>query len=112
MRIELLRFTVVPTGDDGDFGLASLLDLLLLFWNKVVGIFSVVHKFSRSGTPAAVDAPKETLKELRKFGSAACAEKSSSSVWTGSNPALWKRCWNAVSFPTWQKFAPPAVTPA
>ncbi|MGA9814042.1 MAG: hypothetical protein WBQ64_14745 [Terriglobales bacterium] len=44
-------------------GLASLLGLLLLFWNKVVGIFfKVVRKFSRSATPAAVDAPKETPK--------------------------------------------------
>jgi hypothetical protein len=44
-------------------GLASLLGLLLLFWNKVVGIFfKVVRKFSRSGTPATVDAPKETPK--------------------------------------------------
>ncbi len=44
-------------------GLASLLGLLLLFWNKVVGIFfKVVRKFTRSATPADVDAPKETPK--------------------------------------------------
>ena len=45
-------------------GLASLLGLLLLFWNKVVGIFfKVVRKFSHSATPAAIDAPKDTPKE-------------------------------------------------
>ncbi len=44
-------------------GLASLLGLLLLFWNKVVGIFfKVVRKFSHSATPAAIDAPKDTPK--------------------------------------------------
>ncbi|MGH9504491.1 MAG: hypothetical protein ACRD20_16695 [Terriglobales bacterium] len=44
-------------------GLASLLGLLLIFWNKVVGIFfKLVRKFSRSATPAAVDAPKDIPK--------------------------------------------------
>lgn len=44
-------------------GLASLLGLLLIFWNKVVGIFfKVVRKFSRSDTPAVVDVPKDTSK--------------------------------------------------
>jgi hypothetical protein len=44
-------------------GLASVLGLLLLFWNKIVGIvFKVVPKFSRSGTPTAVDAPKDSPK--------------------------------------------------
>ncbi|MGH9543935.1 MAG: hypothetical protein ACRD23_01845 [Terriglobales bacterium] len=44
-------------------GLASLLGLLLLFWNRVVGIFfKVVRKFSRSATAAAIDIPKDTPK--------------------------------------------------
>jgi hypothetical protein len=44
-------------------GLASLLGLLLIFWNKVVGVFfKVVRKFSRSSTPAAIDAPKDNPK--------------------------------------------------
>ncbi len=44
-------------------GLASVLGLLLIFWNKVVGIFfKVVRKFSRTGTPAAVEAPKDSPK--------------------------------------------------
>jgi hypothetical protein len=44
-------------------GLASILGLLLIFWNKVVGIFfKVVRKFSRSHTPAAIDAPKDSPK--------------------------------------------------
>ena len=47
-------------------GLASVLGLLLLFWNKVVGIFfKMVRMFRRSDTPAAPeaskDAPKGTL---------------------------------------------------
>jgi hypothetical protein len=44
-------------------GLASILGLLLIFWNKIVGIFfKVVRKFSPSSAPAAVDAPKDTPK--------------------------------------------------
>jgi len=44
-------------------GLASVLGLLLIFWNKVVGIFfKVVRKFGRSGAPAAVDVPKDSPK--------------------------------------------------
>ena len=47
-------------------GLASVLGLLLLFWNKVVGIFfKVVRMFRRSDTPAppevSKDAPKGSL---------------------------------------------------
>ena len=42
-------------------GLASILGLVLLFWNKLVGIFfKVVRKFKRSDTPTAVDAPKNS----------------------------------------------------
>ena len=45
-------------------GLASLLGHLLIFWNKVVGFFfKIVRKFSRSGTPAVVDAPKDISKK-------------------------------------------------
>ena len=64
MRIELLALYGGPDQVmTVTSGLASLLGLLLLFWNKVVGIFfKVVRKFSRSAPPAAVDAPKETPK--------------------------------------------------
>jgi hypothetical protein len=44
-------------------GLASVLGLLLIFWNKVVGIFfKVVRMFHRSRTPASTDVPKNTPK--------------------------------------------------
>ena len=64
MRIELLALYGGPDQVmTVTSGLASVLGLLLLFWNKVVGIFfKVVRKFSRSGTSAAIDAPKETPK--------------------------------------------------
>ncbi len=64
MRIELLALYGGPDQVmTVTSGLASLLGLLLLFWNKVVGIFfKVVRKFSRSAPPAAVDAPKEIPK--------------------------------------------------
>jgi hypothetical protein len=47
-------------------GLASVLGLLLLFWNKVVGLFfKMVRMFRRSHAPAtpeaSQDAPKGTL---------------------------------------------------
>jgi len=47
-------------------GLASVLGLLLLFWNKVVGLFfKMVRMFRRSDAPAtpeaSKDAPKGTL---------------------------------------------------
>ena len=47
-------------------GLASVLGLLLLFWNKVVGIFfKMARMFRRRDTPAtpeaSKDAPKQTL---------------------------------------------------
>jgi len=46
-------------------GLASVLGLLLIFWNKVVGIFfRVVRLFRRSGAPASAgtsnNSPKGT----------------------------------------------------
>jgi hypothetical protein len=64
MRFELLALYAGPDQVmTVTSGLASLLGLLLIFWNKVVGIFfKVVRKFSRSATPAAVDAPKDSPK--------------------------------------------------
>ncbi len=42
-------------------GLASLLGLLLIFWNKVVAVFfRVVRIFRRSGEPTAVKVAKNT----------------------------------------------------
>jgi len=49
-------------------GLASLLGLLLIFWNKVVAaFFRVIRVFHRagpspSGTPAKAEVPKDTPK--------------------------------------------------
>jgi hypothetical protein len=45
-------------------GLASVIGLLLIFWNKVVGIFfRIVRKFSHSDAPAPVVAPKDSPKD-------------------------------------------------
>jgi hypothetical protein len=62
MRIELLALYGGPDQVmTVTSGLASILGLLLLFWNKVVGIFfKVVRKFKHSDTPTAVDAPKNS----------------------------------------------------
>jgi hypothetical protein len=64
MRFEMLALYAGPDQVmTVTSGLASVLGLLLIFWNKVVGIFfKVVRKFSHSATPAAVDAPKESPK--------------------------------------------------
>ena len=64
MRFELLALYAGPDQVmTVTSGLASVLGLLLIFWNKVVGIFfKVVRKFRRSATPAAVDAPKDSPK--------------------------------------------------
>lgn len=64
MRFELLALYAGPDQVmTVTSGLASALGLLLIFWNKIVGVFfKVVRKFSRSRTPAAVDAPKESPK--------------------------------------------------
>jgi hypothetical protein len=64
MRFELLTLYAGPDQVmTVTSGLASVLGLLLIFWNKVVGIFfKIVRKFHRSGTPAAVDAPKDITK--------------------------------------------------
>ena len=44
-------------------GLASVLGLLLLFWNKVVGVFfKIVRKFRHADAPASPEAPKDTPK--------------------------------------------------
>ena len=49
-------------------GLASLLGLLLIFWNKIVAVFfRVIHIFHRadpspSGAPATAGVPKDTPK--------------------------------------------------
>ena len=45
-------------------GLASVIGLLLLFWNKVVGLFfKVVRMFSRSDAPVGAEASKEAPKQ-------------------------------------------------
>jgi hypothetical protein len=64
MRLEILALYAGPDQVmTVTSGLASILGLLLIFWNKVVGIFfKVVRKFSRSSTPAAVDASKDSSK--------------------------------------------------
>ena len=64
MRIELLALYAGPDQVmTVTSGLASVLGLLLIFWNKVVGIFfKIVRKFSRSGAPAAVDTSKDIPK--------------------------------------------------
>jgi hypothetical protein len=64
MRFELLALYAGPDQVmTVTSGLASVLGLLLIFWNKVVGIFfKIVRKFSRSGMPATVDAPKDINK--------------------------------------------------
>jgi hypothetical protein len=44
-------------------GLASVLGLLLLFWNKVAGVFfKVVRMFRRSDVPATPEPPKDAPK--------------------------------------------------
>jgi len=44
-------------------GLASLLGLLLLFWNKVVGVFfKAVRMFRRSDVPATPETAKDSPK--------------------------------------------------
>jgi type IV secretory pathway TrbD component len=72
IRGALMRFDLLALYGGPDqvmtvtSGLASVLGLLLLFWNKVVGIFfKIVRMFRRSDTPgtpeASKDAPKGTL---------------------------------------------------
>jgi hypothetical protein len=41
-------------------GLASVIGLLLLFWNKLVGLFfKMIRMFRRSDAPASAEASKE-----------------------------------------------------
>ena len=63
MRFELLALYAGPDQVmTVTSGLASMLGLVLIFWNKVVGIFfKVVRKFSHFATPAPV-APKDSSK--------------------------------------------------
>jgi hypothetical protein len=60
MRLELLAFYGGPDQVmTVTSGLASLLGLLLIFWNKIVGtFFKIVHKFRPSAEPAATDPNK------------------------------------------------------
>ena len=66
MRIELLALYGGPDQVmTVTSGLASVLGLLLLFWNKVVGLFfKAIRMFRRSATPSiphvSKDIPKGT----------------------------------------------------
>jgi hypothetical protein len=64
MRVELLAFYGGPDQVmTVTSGLASVLGLVLLFWNKVVGIFfKMVRMFRRSDTPATAEASKDIPK--------------------------------------------------
>ncbi|HZQ70212.1 MAG TPA: hypothetical protein VFA68_16920 [Terriglobales bacterium] len=45
-------------------GLASILGIVLIFWNKVVGLFfKVVRVFRRSPEPAAIEASETASSE-------------------------------------------------
>jgi hypothetical protein len=64
MRIELLALYGGPDQVmTVTSGLASVLGLLLLFWNKVVGLFfKLVRKFRPSAMPSTSDASKDIPK--------------------------------------------------
>ncbi len=64
MRIELLALYGGPDQVmTVTSGLASGLGLLLLFWNKVVGLFfKIVRMFGRSATPSPPNASKDIPK--------------------------------------------------
>lgn len=64
MRVELLALYGGPDQVmTVTSGLASVLGLLLLFWNKVVGIFfKIVRKFRHSDSPATPEKPKDAPK--------------------------------------------------
>ena len=64
MRVELLALYGGPDQVmTVTSGLASVLGLLLLFWNKVVGVFfKVVRMFRRSDEPSSPEAPKDAPK--------------------------------------------------
>ena len=94
-------------------GLASVLGLLLLFWNKVVGFSSRWCECSAAPTRLLLrNLPRTLRKVLYNSRVRSCAKKSLSSDWTGLSPVLWKRCWNAENSPISQRFGRPAVTPA
>jgi hypothetical protein len=60
MRLELLAFYGGPDQVMGvTSGVASVLGLLLLFWNKVAGaFFKIVRIFKRSPDPTGAEAQK------------------------------------------------------
>ena len=62
MRVDLLALYAGPDQVmTVTSGLASILGLLLIFWNKVVGMFfKIIRKIS--GKPAPIDAPKDSPK--------------------------------------------------
>ena len=64
MRFELLAFYGGPDQVmTVTSGLASVLGLLLLFWNKVVGIFfKILRMFRRSDAPATPEVSKDLPK--------------------------------------------------
>jgi len=64
MKIELVALYAGPDQVmTVTSGLASVLGLLLLFWNKVVGLFfKIVRKFRPSATPLTSDASKDIPK--------------------------------------------------
>jgi hypothetical protein len=64
MRVDLLALYAGPDQVmTVTSGLASILGLLLIFWNKVVGVFfKIVRKFTGAPAPASVEAPKDTPK--------------------------------------------------
>ena len=59
MRLDLLAFYAGPDQVmTVTSGLASLVGLLLIFWNKVVGVFfRVVRKLRRQPEPAKIEVP-------------------------------------------------------
>ncbi len=64
MRLELLALYGGPDQVmTVTSGLASVLGLLLLFWNKVVGVFfKMIRMFRRSGAPATAETAKKSPK--------------------------------------------------
>lgn len=65
MKIELLALYAGPDQVmTVTSGLASVLGLLLLFWNKLVGLFwRVVRRFRPGSQPATPSIPKDTSKQ-------------------------------------------------
>jgi hypothetical protein len=62
MRLDLLAFYGGPDQVmTVTSGLASLLGLLLMFWNRVVGVFfKIVRKIKGSPEPASTESTKDT----------------------------------------------------